>query len=362
MFSNKKIAVGAANTAFFIMTPSGASTAMYGALMGFRPGDGPGGQCWYAGTFGSPPGSDGILGMLDWGSGYFGPTFRKGETVIAIFRSELAVDTLGVLSPVVSMAVIAADGTNSDGQEGGVSYSSSMYTRGMEEYERQGDLEESFDIDMRDPSTDGLRAFGAGYMGLGHWGLPWGQYDQFRGVIHHFEMHNATLTTAQTNDVISGLLPRINASAPARTVCHVCPPGTSDDDSSPTTPCSECAVGSYSDTAGATSCDGTCTLGSSITVAGSSSADECAACPAGAFGFGADGVSLCAPCPLGSSSTAVGADSPTTCTPCRGGQSSGLGSTSCQPSGCTDPWASNYNPAAVVSAPVNFGTKLSDSK
>ena len=60
------------------MTASGASTAVYGAPMGFRPGDGPGGQCWYAGTFGSPPGSDGILGMLDWGSGYFVPTFRKG--------------------------------------------------------------------------------------------------------------------------------------------------------------------------------------------------------------------------------------------------------------------------------------------
>ena len=180
MFANKKIAVGAANTAFFIMTPSGASTAMYGALMGFRPGDAPGGQCWYAGTFGAPEGSDGVLGMLDWGSGYLGPAFREGETVIAIFRSELAVDTLGILAPVVSMAVIAADGTNSNGQVGGVEWLSNMYSVGMEEYGRQGDLEESFDIDMRDPSIDGLRAFGAGYMGLGHWGLPWGQWDQFR--------------------------------------------------------------------------------------------------------------------------------------------------------------------------------------
>ena len=184
MYANKKIAVGAANTAFFIATPSAASTAYYGSLMGFRPGDAPGGQSWIMGTFGRPEGSDGCLSMLDWGSGYTGPTFRKGATVIVVFRSELAVDLLGNLAPVVSMAVIAADGRNTNGNAGGVEWHSQVYSAGMEEYARQGDLEEEFDIDMRNPETDGLRAFGAGYMGLGHWGLTWGTYDQFRYVPH----------------------------------------------------------------------------------------------------------------------------------------------------------------------------------
>ncbi len=169
-----------------------------------------------------------------------------------------------------------------------------------------------------------------------------------RGSIHHFEMHNTTLTDAQTNDVISGLLPLINPSAPARTVCSECPPGTSDDDSDPTTSCTECAIGRYSDTSGATSCAGTCTLGSTIPAPGSSTDDDCVVCPAGTFGFSSDGVSLCTPCPVGSSSTVVGASSAATCTACPSGESSGLGSTRCQPSGCTDTWASNYDPVAVV--------------
>lgn len=348
MFANKKIAVGAANTAFFIMTPSAESTAYYGSLMGFRPGDAPGGQSWLAQGFGAPPGVDSVVAMLDWGSGYIGPAFRPGETAIAIFRSELATDTLGVLSPVVSMAVIAADGKNSNGNSGGVEWSSALYSNGMEEYGRQGDLEETFDLDMRDPSIDGLRAFGAGYMGLGHYGLPWGQWDQFRGAIHHFEMHNTTLTDAQTNDVISGLLPLMNASAPPRAVCHECPPGKHDHDSNAATPCANCAIGSYSDIFGATSCDGTCALGSSVLVSGSASEDECTLCSAGTFGSIIDNVSLCTPCAVGRSSSVIGSDSAASCSPCPSGESSVLGSTSCLPSGCTDAWASNYDPTAVV--------------
>eukprot|EP01043_Picozoa_sp_COSAG02_P100646 COSAG02_NODE_36728_length_451_cov_0.872159_1_plen_111_part_10 len=111
-------------------------------------------------------------------------------------------------------------------------------------------------------------------------------------------MHNNTLTDAQTNDVISGLLPLIDPSAPARNTCRECAPGTSDDDSNPTTACTDCAIGSYSNVSGATSCDGTCTMGSYIPVAGSSSEDDCIVCSAGTYGsFANDGLSLCTPCP-----------------------------------------------------------------
>lgn len=169
-----------------------------------------------------------------------------------------------------------------------------------------------------------------------------------RGVIHHFEMHNATLTTEQTNDVISGLLPLINVTAPARRVCSDCAPGTIDHDNSPNTGCEDCAVGRFSETHGATVCAGTCALGSSIPVTGSSSVNDCAVCSAGAFGLASMGASICVPCPIGSSSAAIGADSAGTCVPCPVGESSGLGSTDCQLSGCTDAWATNYDPAAVV--------------
>ena len=282
-------------------------------------------------------------------AGYLGPIFRTEETVIVVFRSRLKVNTLGLLAPVVDMAVIARDGLNSNGNAGGVDFGGELFANGMEEYLRQGDLEEDFDIDMRNRATDGKRAHAAGYMMLGHWSMPWGVYIQFRGAIHHMEMHNATLTDDQVNDVIARLRPLMNSTAPQSEPCSDCPRGRNDHDADPDTPCVDCAPGRFQAAAGATVCGGTCAAGQTILAFGSTSAADCVACSVGTYGAIIEGTALCLPCAQGTSSNTVGATSVDTCVACGPGMYSPTGSTECHPAGCTDDQADNNHDAAHVS-------------
>eukprot|EP01043_Picozoa_sp_COSAG02_P006714 COSAG02_NODE_193_length_29843_cov_30.519903_38_plen_68_part_00 len=41
---------------------------------------------------------------------------------------------------------------------------------------------------------DGYKAVAAGYPKLGHWSTVAGPYMQFRGTIHHFELHSKFLS------------------------------------------------------------------------------------------------------------------------------------------------------------------------
>ena len=102
MWSNRKVAVGAANTFFAVVTP--ASTAqMFDGLVSFRPSNAPGVFGWLMATSGCPntghgdahEGAVGCMFVDDWSpSGFFGPPFHGGVTQIAIYRSRLTHNAL----------------------------------------------------------------------------------------------------------------------------------------------------------------------------------------------------------------------------------------------------------------------------
>jgi hypothetical protein len=72
------------------------------------------------------------------------------------------------------------------------------------------------------------------------------------------------------------------------------------------------------------------------------------ACRAGSFGETVDGTAVCSLCEQGRSSGMVGAISNDACAVCPVGKFSRPGWQDCQPSGCRDPWAENYDPDATI--------------
>jgi hypothetical protein len=105
MVSNQKVAVGAANTFFAVVTPSSVlnSALHYNTLLGFRPNNAPGVFAWILGNQGCPnshagevnENATGCMFVDDWSpSGFFGPPFQGGVTQIVIYRSRLAHNTL----------------------------------------------------------------------------------------------------------------------------------------------------------------------------------------------------------------------------------------------------------------------------
>jgi predicted outer membrane repeat protein len=227
-------------------------------------------------------------------------------------------------------------------------WSSTLVAGGIEAYNQNGDLSEDFDLDWRDPAVDGGKAFAAGYMQLGHWTAQYGQFFQFNGVVHALELHTSTLSDRHTIDVVGALRTWMLPGTPPPPVCEDCTPGYADHDINPTTACEECQIGRYSNATRATACTSTCTTGATLSHAGSASDSGCTPCLAGAFGKVVNGTAVCSLCAPGTFSTTVGANDESACAACPLGRFSGTGWYHCQPSGCLDEWASNYDSEALV--------------
>ncbi len=158
-------------------------------------------------------------------------------------------------------------------------------------------------------------------------------------------MHSDTLTDVQTTDIVSNLISQYLDPTSTSETCPDCLPGSTDADNDPTTPCDLCAVGRFSAEIGlAGECGGTCSTGRSLTVTGSTDGSHCSECAPGTF----EEAGVCTPCPIGSFSVASGASGADSCISCPDGQSSVAGAVSCSASGCTDPYATNYDDNALV--------------
>ena len=181
---------------------------------------------------------------------------------------------------------------------------------------------------------------------LGHWAVPYGPFFQFRGSIHHFELHSITMADYEVEDVVEVLVNGLDpGSASAPTGCSDCPAGFSDDDSDPSTPCAPCTAGRFSAaTAVAGACPQTCPVGQSSSVEGATDGSGCEDCPAGTYALSG----VCTPCAAGTFSTAAGASDANVCSACGRGTGSPAGATACATTGCTDEQATNFDVAAVV--------------
>jgi hypothetical protein len=346
LWANKKIAVGAANTFFAVVTPANAAAAMYGTLLGFRVGNAPGSFGFMMSTgncHDKTPPTIGCLSVDDWQpSGYHGPAYQGGVPQIVIWRSTNGFNIRsGLQAPVVDMAVIA--GTTGTLH---VAFFGVINEDGLVQYQEESN--EQYDFDWRDPSIDGKHKYLAGFMLLGHWALAFGEYFAYNGVIHHIELHNTTLTNTHVLDVVWRLNRILKPSAPSRNTCFDCINGTHDHDSQPSTDCKACDMGQFP--LGAGDCAGRCALGSTTLNVGSTSIFQCVKCPNGKHGDydQATGGSVCVNCVAGRFSNAIGAPSIGSCAPCPEGTFSGAGWSRCASSGCIDPWADNYDPTAVV--------------
>lgn len=166
--------------------------------------------------------------------------------------------------------------------------------------------------------------------------------------MHHLELHSATLRDAHVVDVVHKIRHAMGSAA-AHATCHPCPPGTRDRDHDPATPCEPCGPSTFSALVARTECNGTCAIGSTILSSGATSNAACSECTAGRYGSTMESAhAICQPCAAGRASTQLGATSSSTCMACASGRYSASGSTSCEPSGCTDQWADNFSPSAIV--------------
>lgn len=156
LYSNKKVAIGAAHTAFFVFTQADSS-ARFSTLMGMRPNAAPGSLGFMVGSFNCDPSSVACLYTNSyWVGGYTGPAVQAGVPTIAIFRSKLDYNSNGDLEPVGDIALVTASSRD-------IIYTSgAIWGLGLNKYDIPPP--EEFDFDWRDQDTDGLRAAGAGYL------------------------------------------------------------------------------------------------------------------------------------------------------------------------------------------------------
>eukprot|EP01046_Picozoa_sp_COSAG06_P072348 COSAG06_NODE_21131_length_768_cov_1.294469_1_plen_118_part_10 len=107
----------------------------------------------------------GCMAVLDWGSGYVGPTMEPGVPSTAIYRTDRRVDTRGVLAPVTEMALVPVESASPQ-----LAWASTLSNIGLTYYDTPlppGDL---FDYDFlanEDIREDGRHAFAAGFMMIG---------------------------------------------------------------------------------------------------------------------------------------------------------------------------------------------------
>eukprot|EP01047_Picozoa_sp_COSAG01_P016494 COSAG01_NODE_846_length_13141_cov_4.222205_5_plen_2539_part_01 len=176
LYANKKVAIGASNTFFAMVTPTIGLALGSGTIIGFRPAGAPGVFAWSMGSSGCGGGN--CVFVDTWRpSGFRGPAFQSGVAQTVVWRSSMPAD-----SPVVEMAVVGKPPFT-------LSWHSKLFTSGHDAYSKQ--VLEKVDIDLRDAKEDGLRCFAAGFMILGNWQIRSDM--QFRGVIHHIELHDKAL-------------------------------------------------------------------------------------------------------------------------------------------------------------------------
>ena len=81
---------------------------------------------------------------------------------------------------------------------------SERYGSGLHEYADRNSLDEHFDIDLRDPAVDGQHCLAGGNIILGNWQASRGDM-QFRGTIHHVELHSSTLSDSDVEQNLHSL-------------------------------------------------------------------------------------------------------------------------------------------------------------
>lgn len=357
LYGNRSMIIGAENT-FFAVVTADASTMPFSTILSFRPGVlvGQAQMSWMTTSSGGPAGTR--LGEL-WPTimrpgqaGHSGPRMLANKTQLLVFRSSKRRNSIGQLAPWIEIAVL--DNLShpvslnwADDAFGDPAYWADTYASSVEPITNF-----SYDMDFRNQAVDGRHAFAAGVPILGNWyvACPPCSFTQFRGTIHHLELHGATLSDAEVLDVVNGVRHLLDPIAAQRLKCIQCPPGQRDEDNNPDTLCTLCGPGTFASNSGSIgTCQGTCALGRTITDSGSASTSDCSLCTPGRYGLLLfNNVSMCEPCPLGRFSAATGVVGNSTCLSCPTGQFSSLGWTKCAPSGCTDEWATNFDPAAVI--------------
>eukprot|EP01051_Picozoa_sp_SAG22_P007040 SAG22_NODE_482_length_9931_cov_9.247254_3_plen_774_part_00 len=225
MYMQQKIAIGRANTFFWVATPF--HVGWVNTLGGWRPGGAPGSMEFGLGTAGASAQACPDAGPTihcpwvdSWmPSGYVGPYYTLNRTQIFVFRSVDGMNTFsGLPGPVVDMAVISEPTSE-------IEFKSTIYAQGLHRQGEGFDMEEEYDIDFRNPEVDGETAFTGGFMSLGQTALMYGEFFQFFGVIHAMECHNTSLTNDEVLDVVGRLMPLVEVNAPPRPLCHQCPLG-----------------------------------------------------------------------------------------------------------------------------------------
>ena len=344
LFANQSVAFGAAHTFFAVLTPAPGTPNLVETIVQFSPGAFEEGLvAWYVGNAWTNP--DERTFFLDtWGGhGFNGPVVQHSVRQLLVARSHYGADATGGLGPVAEFAVL--DLSSPAATPRAIVWSGAMYGKGLIQY----DFEQTarYDHDFRDPAVDGKRVAGAGYMILGMSATAYASYHQYRGAIHHLELHSATLSTAHVADIVVKLRHAVAGGAPL-SACHNCPPGAQDSDGEPATPCEPCGRGTFSAQAAQTECTGTCAVGNTVRSLGATSNAACSRCVPGQYGSVASEIAVCQPCEAGRASTAVGATSGASCSACSPGKFSVSGSVGCKPSGCTDEWGENYKASAQV--------------
>jgi hypothetical protein len=195
MFSSQTVAVGAAHTLIAVVTPQ-AHQLSFGTIIGTRPDDQPGVMGYATGSCSSCNGVGGSRFAMftdHWSpSGHYGPEMQIDTTYILVYRSSMQ----GSL-PVVSMALATQPPFNN------LQFQATQYSAGLHEYNTRNRMNEDFDIDFRDPQVDGpnqdscqsqaCNTVSGGTQMLGCW-HPGRSDMQFRGTIHHYELHGSTLS------------------------------------------------------------------------------------------------------------------------------------------------------------------------
>ena len=162
LFANRKIAVGAQHTLFAAVALQGTPTS-FQVLIGMRvDAYETGMSAWTVGSYSTGDDSVASFGSDTWNTcGWAsGPPLHPSAIQLIVARSRFGMDSDGRLGPVMEFAAVDLSTPTPT-----LGWASEMYGEGSKQY--FFDVDETFDyphMDFRDPTVDGLRVVGAGYM------------------------------------------------------------------------------------------------------------------------------------------------------------------------------------------------------